>query len=150
MGVGVAGRPLAQLKVFPERSDSSSYATDPQANPQQGFGYLAQCLQHLERTLRGSERRHHILGVLGQGINLGFDSYQAVVDFSMGDVSGHGCPLVRGIFAGLRRTVSRFGCVALCQPLQIFSVVGIGWVKGDECVVRQAFGALCCACEGGG
>lgn len=138
MGVGVARRPLAQLKVFPKRSESSSYATDPQANPQQRFSELAQCLKHLERTLRGSERRHHILGVISQGINLGFDSYQAVVDFTVGDVFSHGCPLVRDIFAGLRRTVSRFGCVALCQPCKVLLVVGVVWVKWDAHFIRCA------------
>jgi len=34
--------------------------------------------------------------------------------------------------------ISRFGRVALCQPLQIGLVVGVIGVKGDEGVVGQA------------
>ena len=48
------------------------------------------------------------------------------------------CPSVAGIFAGLRRAVSRQGRVALGQPCEVGLVVCIRWVEGDEGVVGQS------------
>jgi hypothetical protein len=83
--VVVAARPSAHLKMIPEGRNRHEQTTQPQ----QGLGKAAECLQHLKRTLGGSKRRRHILGVLGQGIHLYLDSDKPVVDFAVGYVFRH-------------------------------------------------------------
>jgi len=83
----------APLEVIPKGRNRHKQAT----KPQQGLGQLAERLQHPECALGSVEGCRHILGVLSQGIHLHLDSDKPVVDFSVGDVFGHGVSAGNGV-----------------------------------------------------
>jgi hypothetical protein len=68
---------------------SSGYKT---TDPQDRLGKFTEPLQHRESALSSLKRLDHAFRILLNAVYFGFDSKQAVVDFTVGDVGDYVLP----------------------------------------------------------